>query len=72
MAGDGATQDVLVLGAGAAGLWCAEVAARGGRDRVSGANRLRHRARRLVRIVRVESRRYNRRRLRLYGREHRV
>ena len=25
-------QDVLVLGAGAAGLWCAEVAARGGRD----------------------------------------
>lgn len=26
------TQDVLVLGAGAAGLWCAEVAARGGRD----------------------------------------
>ena len=32
MAGDGPTQDVLVLGAGAAGLWCAEVAARGGRD----------------------------------------
>lgn len=25
-------QDVLILGAGAAGLWCAEVAARGGRD----------------------------------------
>mmetsp|Transcript_2794 Transcript_2794/g.10979 ORF Transcript_2794/g.10979 Transcript_2794/m.10979 type:complete len:214 (-) Transcript_2794:951-1592(-) len=45
---------------------------RGGGDRVSGANRLRHRSRRLVRIVRVESRRYNRRRLRLYGREHRV
>ena len=30
--GDVLGADVLVVGAGAAGLWCAEVAARGGRD----------------------------------------
>jgi len=32
MGAEAGTADVLVLGAGAAGLWCAEVAARGGRE----------------------------------------
>ncbi len=32
MGAEGELQDVLILGAGAAGLWCAEVAARGGRE----------------------------------------